>query len=123
LLVSLLDELVEFEEKVWAANRAGDADFYAKLLRDDALAVSRYGVQDRSSVLSVIGENRIPYVSSTITEPRVVQPTEDSALITYRAHVEAVQEGFPLAFDVLATSVYVREGGAWRGVFHQQSAL
>jgi uncharacterized protein (TIGR02246 family) len=121
--MDLLGELVELEEKVWAANRAGDADFYARVLRDDAFVVSRYGVQDRATILAGVRANTVPYVSSTITEPRVLELTPDSALINYRVHVEALRNGEPMAFDALATSVYTREDGAWRCALHQQSAL
>ena len=121
--MDLLGELLGLEEKMWAANRAGDAGYYATMLRDNAVVVSRYGVMDRAAILVGIGENRIPYVSSTITEPRAIELTPDSALITYHVHVEALRDGEPLAFDTLATSVYVRQDGSWRNAFHQQSAL
>jgi uncharacterized protein (TIGR02246 family) len=121
--MDLLGELVELEEKMWAANRAGDADYYAHLLRDDAFVVSRWGVQDRPAILEGIRANTVPYVSSTITEPRVLRLTPDSALINYRVHVEALRAGEPMAFDALATTIYTREDGAWRCALHQQSAL
>ena len=116
-------ELLELEERMWAANRAGDAAFYAELLRDDALVVSRFGVQDRASILAVIGENRVPYINSTITDPQAIELTGDSALITYRVEVEALRDGQPMNFAVLATTVYVRRDGGWCAAFHQQSAL
>src|SRR6185369_1158658 len=97
--MDLQGELLGLEEKMWAANRAGDAGYYAKLLRDDSLVVSRYGVMGRAAIVAGIGENRNPYVSSTITEPRVIELTADSALITYHVHVEALHDGTPLAFD------------------------
>jgi ketosteroid isomerase-like protein len=121
--MDLLGELLGLEEKMWAANRAGDAGYYAKALRDDSIVVSRYGVMDRAAIIQGIGENRVPYIGSTITEPRAIGLTPDSALITYRVHVEALRDGQPMAFDTLATSIYVREDGGWKNAFHQQSAL
>ena len=121
--MSLGDEILELEEAMWAANRAGDASFYDRVMRDDALAVSSYGVLDRASIVTGIGENRNPYLRSTISEPKVIELTADSVLVTYRADVDAVRDGQPLPLHVLATSVYTRQDGGWRSAFHQQSLL
>lgn len=121
--MSLETTLLELENELWRANREGDGAFYEEHLRPDALVVSRYGVVERDAMLPRVQENRNPYLRAELTEPRVLSLTEDSALITYRSTVTAQANTEEITFEVLATSVYVREGGTWRGAFHQQTAL
>jgi uncharacterized protein (TIGR02246 family) len=121
--MSVAETLTELEERMWRANREGDGAFYAGLVRDDALVVSRYGVMGKDQIVAGIQANRNPYVKTELSEFRVVELGEDSALITYRAQVVALVNGSETELSVYATSVYVREGDSWRNAFHQQSAL
>jgi ketosteroid isomerase-like protein len=118
-----MHELVALEEELWRANREGDGAFYARALRDDALAVSRYGVMTKADAVPVIRENRNPYVKTELSDVRVLEVGADGALVTYRADVTALVEGREVDFAVLATTVYAREGDGWLVVLHQQSAL
>ena len=117
--MSTTEQLIELEERMWRANREGDDSFYADMLRDDALVVSRYGVMGKDQIVPGIQANRNPYLSSDLSGFRVVELDEHSALVTYKADVVA-EAG---TFSVYATSVYVRDGDSWRSAFHQQSAI
>jgi uncharacterized protein (TIGR02246 family) len=115
--------LLALEDEMWRANRAGDGAFYAHLLRDDALVVSRYGVAGKEQIVPVIDKNDNPYLRTDLSNQRVLRITDDSALVTYEAAVTALVNGAEVSFRVLATSVYAYDGQRWRGVFHQQTAL
>ncbi|WP_163513086.1 nuclear transport factor 2 family protein [Fodinicola acaciae] len=114
------DEIVAIETEMWRANRDGDGAFYQRLIRDDGIVVSRYGVATKAQIVPVVSKNDNPYVKTDLDEWRVLQPTPDTAVVTYRS---AVTTGAGVEFKVLATSVYAREADGWRSVFHQQTPL
>jgi hypothetical protein len=125
--------LLELEDRQWEANRNADADFYRGYLTDDALVVSRFGVLDRQQILRMFaGGNVNPFLSTAIEDPRVVVLDHDSAILTYKATIEAlitkattadVREGQTTVFSIYASTVYVRANGTWRAAFHQQTPL
>jgi hypothetical protein len=116
-------ELIDLETEMWRANREGDGAFYDRVLRDDAIVVSKYGVAGKAEAVPLITKNENPYLKTDLSDLRVLPIGADSALITYRAEVTALIAGAEQTFQVLATSVYARVDDAWRSVFHQQSAL
>jgi ketosteroid isomerase-like protein len=117
------ETLIEFEERMWRANREGDGTFYADHLRDDALVVSRYGVMGKAEIVPGIQANQNPYLRTELSDHRVIQIDDSSALVTYHVAITALIDGTETELTAYATSVYVRDGDQWRGVFHQQTAL
>ena len=118
--MSIEKTLLDLEDEMWRANREGDGSFYERVLRDDALVVSKWGVAPKAAILPGVSKNDNAYVKTELSDRKVLRITDDSALVTYKAEVTNA-EG--VTFEAFATSVYAREGDQWRSVFHQQSAL
>lgn len=118
---NLLGELLDKERELWDANVAGDGAFYAKALRDDALAVSPWGVLGKEAVVAAVNANRNPYTGYRLSDPVALPLGHDAAVLTYRAEVDGENEGGLFTHTVYATSAYARADGDWRSVFHQQS--
>ena len=113
--------LLELEEELWRANREGDGAFYNKILRDDVLLVSRFGVAPKQVIVNGIQANHNPFLRTELSDQRVRVLTDTTAMITYTANYTALINGTEQDFKVYATSVYVLEGGEWRSALHQQS--
>lgn len=116
-------ELEELEEELWRANREGDGDFYARMLREDAVSVSQFGTAGKEQVVALIQHNRDPFIRSALSEPQVRVLSPDSALITYRVGFTARTEQGDIDHVALATTVYARENAGWRVALHQQTPL
>jgi hypothetical protein len=121
--MTVTETLLGLEERMWQANREGDGAFYAELLRDDALVVSKYGVMTKAQGIPVIQANQNPYIKTVLSDQKVIELDENNALVTYRVDVTALVQGNEVELPSYATSVYTREGDQWCGVFHQQTAL
>jgi hypothetical protein len=121
--MSLADTLIELEQEMWRANREGDADYYDRVLRDDAMVVSKYGVMGKPQIVPGVRANQNPYLKTDLSEFHVIELDENNALVTYRAQVVAEVQGNQVELSSYATSVYTRKGDTWRSVFHQQTAL
>lgn len=115
---NLQQTLVALEEQGWQAlSRGTGADFYRRNLTADALMVFPFGVLTREQAIETMGAAP-PWARFSIEEPLVVGLTPDSALLTYRARAErAGQE----PYSAFMTTVFVKQHGAWKTAFHQQS--
>ncbi|GAA1264137.1 nuclear transport factor 2 family protein [Saccharothrix xinjiangensis] len=120
---AVMDELIGLEEELWRANREGDGAFYERSLRDDAVAVSQYGVMTKADAVATIGANRNPYLKTALSDVRVVGVGDGGAAVTYRVDVVALVGEREVGFSALATTVYAREGDGWLVALHQQSPL
>lgn len=117
----LTKELFDLERELWDANLAGDGSVYADRLRDDAVAVSPWGILDRDTAVAGISANRNPYTAYELTDPISLPLGPDAAILTYRAEVHGTNDGGTFTHTVYATSAYAREDGRWRSAFHQQT--
>ena len=117
-LTTLEETLFELERQFWL--RAGDVDFYAEELTDDAAMVfpAPFGVLDRDAVLDAIGSSA-NWTSVTMEERRLVALTDASAAVAYRATGVRADA----RYTTYAASVYVRRGGAWKLALHQQTPV
>ena len=117
----MLDELIDLEESGWTALASGEAaaqEFYDAVLDGDALMLFPGGatLSSRDEILrSMSGP---PWAWFRIQEPRTLALGNDAGLIAYRARAQ--REGAEV-YSVLASSVYVRRGAAWKLVFHQHT--
>ena len=116
-------ELKKLKKEMWRANREGDGSFYERVVRDDALTVSKHGVANKADIVPNVTKNENPFLKTTLTGLKVLQISDDSALVTYKATVTALIDDAEQKFQVLATSVYARDDDEWRSVFHQQTEV
>ena len=115
--------LIQLDHDFFRASVSADGDFYARNLTDDALLVfAEMGAMDKDAcVQAVSGSPGNPAGASwRVEDARLVTLSADAALLAYRA--EAVRPGGEQA-SILVASAYVRQGGAWKLAFHQQTVV
>jgi len=114
-------ELIALEEEGWRALSDGPeaaTAFYERVL-DDAVVMLLPGglrLDDRATVIASLAGP--PWASYDLESPRVLPLGEDTAVVTYG--VVARRDG-AAPYSALMSSVYVRRGGRWRLVLHQQT--
>ena len=119
--MGLEKQLIDIERKLWT----NDAAFYKKSLIEDALLVfAETGVIGRGTAVDAIltenAEGR-RWAEVEFDEVRSLRLADEVALLTYR--VAARWEHEQAKNSALASSVYVKRGGAWKLAFHQQTQL
>lgn len=114
--MKLEDHLFSLEEKFWTEG----ADYYARHLARAALMVfpEPTGVLVKDEIACAVPGGRWSEVS--LEEHRVLELTDRSALVTYKA--TAIRDGNE-PYVARASSAYVRDGNAWRLAFHQQTPI
>jgi hypothetical protein len=119
--MELEKQLIDIERNLWT----NDAAFYKKSLIEDAFLVfPETGVIGRDAAVDAIltenAEGR-RWAEVEFDEVRTLRLADEIALLTYR--VAARWEHEPAKNSALASSVYVKRGGAWKLAFHQQTQL
>lgn len=122
-MVGTVDELLGLEREGWnALSTSGEAaeGFYAENLAAQVLMLLPGGVviDDREEVIKSMGG--APWTSFELSDQRVLELVEGSAVVAYRA--SARREGDE-PYTALFNSTYVREDGAWRLAVHQQTPV
>lgn len=107
------EELWRLEAQFWK----GGEQFYRDNLTDDSLMVfSGMVLTKDQTVETITGGAR--WIEVAFDNQRVVLLTDDAVALNY--HASARREGAE-TYTAVATSVYVRRGGAWLLALHQQT--
>lgn len=116
--VTIEDELLALERRFWT----GGAAFYREHLADDVVMVfpGPGGTLTRTEIVASI-ETAPRWDDVAIDGVRSAALTGDVALLTYLA--TGTRGGASEPYVARASSVYVRERGAWRLAFHQQTPV
>ncbi len=114
--MNVRDDLLAMERKLWSGGRSE----YQRTLDEQCLIAftEMAGVSSREEIAGQADANR--WQDLDITVEGFLQPTDDVALLTYRASA-ARDKGEP--YEVRVSSGYVRRNGGWKMMFHQQTPL
>jgi ketosteroid isomerase-like protein len=120
-----MTDLIELERKGWEALASGrGAEFYGRVMTDDAIVVVPGMVLDRAQTLAS-WEGVGPWNEYSLAHERVLPLGADTALVTYE--VSASRPGDERPYHAQLTSVYVAvhhsDDEEWRLAFHQQTPL
>ena len=110
------DDLLAIERSLWLGGRAD----YRSALDDDCLLAftTMAGVSSRDEVADQADASR--WRDFDIDVEDFLQPTDDVAMVTYRA---SAVRGAGEPYEARVSSGYVRRDGAWKLMFHQQTPL
>ena len=114
--MNLQDNLLAIERKLWSGGKAA----YERTLDEDCLIAfaQTAGVSSRGSIAEQADANR--WHDLRLEVEGFLQPTDDVALLTY--HASAVR-GKDEPHEARVSSGYVKRGGDWKMMFHQQTPL
>ncbi len=116
--IRLEDHLFDLEEKFWTEGPS----FYESRLAYTALMVfpEPAGVLLKDEIAPSLAE-KSRWAQVELEEHRLLELGEQAALITYKATAARADGGEP--YRTRASSVYVRDGAAWKLAFHQQTPV
>jgi hypothetical protein len=116
--MNLGDHLFALEEKFWT----GGPDYYSRNLAYATVMVfpDPAGVLVKDEIASSLG-SKVRWTAVQLEEHRLLELSERSALVTYKATAKRADGGRP--YVARASSAYVRDGSVWKLAFHQQTPL
>jgi hypothetical protein len=106
---------------IWDAVVKKEMKVLNYFLADDYLDVSDVGVFTKQETLKLIPDLEIS--SYSLSDFKLIILNNDAAIVTYSAVQHWKIQGKEAPSNVRASSTWVRRGGRWRVVFHQESTL
>ena len=117
------DVLVALERRAYAAWKSKDVKFWDRFLADNFVGWGRSGKLNKVSAKKEYSGADCDIKSYALSEERVSPRGQRAALITYKAGVDGSCGGHKIPANSWVASVYVRDGGQWKAVFHAQDAV
>lgn len=119
---ALKKELSGVEEMLWTAWSKNDGETFKKHMWKEGFLITaggRTGYEEMST--NPGGECEVK--SFSLDDFDLTRLGTGTAVITYRAEQDATCEGEKLPSPVMASSVYVQEGGQWKSAIYQETPL
>jgi hypothetical protein len=110
------DAMMAKEKAAWQTYKDKKSDEFRKLLHADFMAAYSDGVYTLQKEMDSIKTSDLK--SFTFSDFNVVFPDADTATITYKVTMEATFEGKDASGTYNAGSVWRKQNGEWRAVFH-----
>jgi hypothetical protein len=110
------EAIISREKAAWQAFKDKKADEFKKLLSTDLVTVYADGMHNLQQELD--GMSKTDMKSFDLSDFNVVFPNPKTAIITYKAKIEATSEGKDLSGTYNVGSVWHMAKGEWIGIFH-----
>ena len=110
------EAIISKEKAAWQAFKDKKADDFKKLLSSDLVSVYADGM--RSLQQEVDSMSKTELKSFDLSDFNVVFPNKKTAIITYKAKIEATADGKDVSGTYNVGSVWHTANGQWVGIFH-----
>jgi hypothetical protein len=114
-------KLTQMEKGLWEAWKNHDAEPFKKVM-DDSIDVGTGGIRNGDQLIKDMGSTTCTVTSYSLDTPTFKWTDKNTVLIVYRASQDAACGDQKMPPTVWATSLWVKKGGAWKSVFHQETA-
>jgi hypothetical protein len=111
--------LIAREQEVWEQIKKKNAQGFATYLAEDQIYVTKDGVHSKAETVKGIAEAGPPVV--TFSDWKVMMIDKDAAIVTYTTKVGAVVACGPEPVTQRESTVWVKRGGKWLALFHQDT--
>jgi hypothetical protein len=113
------DALIAKEKEAWETFKTKKADAFGNLLGKDFIAVDQDGTVGKSEEVKSVAEFDLK--DYALADIKVVMATKDTAVLTYKVTQHGTYKGRAIPANASASSVWVKRGGKWVAVFHQET--
>ena len=115
------EAIISKEKAAWQAFKDKKADDFKKLLSSDLVTVYADGMHTLQQ--EVDGMSKTDMKSFDLSDFNVVFPNKKTAIITYKAKIEATSDGKDVSGTYNVGSVWHTANGQWVGIFHTDSKV
>ena len=106
------------EERMWKTVQAGNMELFRAVLDDQFIAVYAFGINDKAGEVSALEKQKL---ESFTLKDFLVRPLSGSVeLVSYIASVKGSFEGTDISGDYRVTSVWKKDGAAWKLAYHSE---
>ena len=120
------DDIVSVERSTFKAWANHDMKAYGDTMADNPVLAAASGnvYQGKQNILADLTSDPCDVKSFDLADTKVRQLSPDIAVLTYNLTQDVTcKAAGKLATKAFVTSIYVRQGGKWRWVSYQETAL
>jgi hypothetical protein len=110
------EAIIAKEKAAWQAFKDKKADEFKKLLSTDLVTVYADGMHTLQQEVDAMSKTDMK--SFDLSDFNVVFPNRKTAIITYKAKIEATSDGKDVSGTYNVGSVWHTVNGQWMGIFH-----
>jgi len=110
--------ITHLETSAWEAYKNKQADAFKKLMSEDYCGEYAEGIKNLDREVADMAKTDLRDYS--LADMKVVFPSADVAVITYKATIHQTSEGKDLSGTYNSGSIWVKKGGKWLEVFHTE---
>ena len=115
------EAIISKEKAAWQAFKDKKADDFKKLLSTDLVSVYADGIHNLQQEVDAMAKTDMK--SFDLSDFNVVFPNKKTAIITYKAKIEATADGKDVSGTYNVGSVWHTANGQWVGIFHTDSKV
>ena len=125
IAADLRDDLLAAEKTSWTAWGNRDVKAFGALVAEDAVSIFADGtaVRGREKILADVGSHTCKLKSFNFSDANLRQPSPDAAILTYTATQDVTCAEGKSPPRIFVTAMYARQGGKWRWVNYQETAI
>jgi ketosteroid isomerase-like protein len=112
-------QIQAMEQAINAAIQKGDATAFKANIADDAISMDGNGAMPIAEFQKMFAQ--IKLTSFTIDQSKVMFLNDTAAIHTYRFTGKGSMMGQPMPSPTWSSTTWVKRGGKWVAVFHQES--
>lgn len=118
----LAKTLLDIEKTLWGAWAKGDTKPFEETLADKFISLNEDGETDRAGEIKMIGEGKCEVKSWSLTDEKATKINENFVVLTYTSNQDGSCGGEALDKKVFTSTIFMKDGDAWKPVFHANSA-
>ena len=112
--------LMQTEKGLWEGWKNHDTAPFKKVM-DDGVDVGAGGIRTGDQLLKDMGSTQCTVTSYSLDTPTFKWIDKNTVLVVYRASQDAICGEQKLPPSVWASSLWVKKGGSWKAMFHQET--
>jgi hypothetical protein len=114
----LTKSLSEMDKNAWDAWSKKESKFFEDWASAGYVSLDSDGRTDKAKLVKEISESPCEVKGFSMEGFKAVQISDDLAILTYTASQDGKCGETVLPKNVFASTIYVKDGGAWKGAFH-----
>jgi ketosteroid isomerase-like protein len=118
-----VEALLALEKSAYEAWKNKDAKFWGTFLANNFVGFGTAGRLDKTAAIKEYGDTDCNVKSYALSDEQMKQLGDNVAFITYKTTIDATCAGKKVPANALASGIYVRSGGQWRGAFHAETPI
>ncbi len=117
------EALMALEKSAYEACKNKDAKFWGSFLANSFVGFGTAGRLDKAAAIKEYGGTDCDVKSYSLSDEKMTQLGDNVAFVTYKTNINATCAGQKVPVNAMASGVYVRSNGQWKGAFHAETPV